>query len=63
MMKTIFDSSFKYRPSFDTDVRKTFCRVRRQQQVQILRAPRCQSVDEQACGRAMEALTTRRKDC
>lgn len=39
MMKTIFDSSFKYRPSFDTDVRKTFCRVRREQQVQIRRAP------------------------
>ena len=38
-MKTIFDSSFKYRPSFDTDVRKTFCRIRREQQVQIRRAP------------------------
>ena len=30
-MKSIFDSSFKYTPSFDTDVRKTFERVRREQ--------------------------------
>ena len=31
-MKHILDSEFRYRPSFDTDVRKTFERVRRQQQ-------------------------------
>ena len=31
-MKHILDSSFQYRPSFDTDVRKTFEKVRRQQQ-------------------------------
>lgn len=30
-MKFILDSSFRYRPSFDTDVRKTFERVRREQ--------------------------------
>jgi hypothetical protein len=29
-MKSILDSSFKYTPSFDTDVRKTFDRVRRE---------------------------------
>ena len=28
-MKHILDSDFRYRPSFDTDVRKTFERVRR----------------------------------
>ena len=33
-MKHILDQSFRYRPSFDTDVRKTFERVRRQQQAQ-----------------------------
>jgi hypothetical protein len=33
-MKHILDSSFRYKPSFDTDVRKTFERIRRQQQVQ-----------------------------
>ena len=31
-MKHILDSSFRYKPSFDTDVRKTFERVRKQQQ-------------------------------
>ena len=31
-MKHILDSSFNYRPSFDTDFRKTFEKVRRQQQ-------------------------------
>jgi hypothetical protein len=30
-MKHILDSSFRYRPSFDTDVRKTFDKIRRQQ--------------------------------
>ena len=33
-MKHILDSSFRYKPSFDTDVRKTFERVRKQQQAQ-----------------------------
>jgi hypothetical protein len=31
-MKHILDSDFRYRPSFDTDVKKTFERIRRQQQ-------------------------------
>jgi hypothetical protein len=31
-MKHILDSDFRYRPSFDTDVRRTFERVRRSQQ-------------------------------
>jgi hypothetical protein len=30
-MKHILDSDFRYRPSFDTDVKKTFEKVRRQQ--------------------------------
>lgn len=30
-MKHILDSEFRYRPSFDTDVRKTFEKVRKQQ--------------------------------
>lgn len=34
-MKSIFDSSFKYTPSFETDIQKTFDRVRREQQAQI----------------------------
>ena len=31
-MKHILDSAFQYRPSFDADVRRTFEKVRRQQQ-------------------------------
>ena len=34
-MKHILDSEFRYRPSFDTDVRKTFERVRRNQQARM----------------------------
>ena len=30
-MKSIFDKSFKYNPSFDTDVKKTISRIRKQQ--------------------------------
>ena len=37
-MKTILDPSFKYTPSCQTDVRKTFDRIRREQQAQIDRA-------------------------
>jgi hypothetical protein len=29
-MKHILDASFRYRPSFDTDVRRTFEKVRKQ---------------------------------
>jgi hypothetical protein len=31
-MKHILDSSFRYKPSFDTDVKRTFERIRKQQQ-------------------------------
>jgi hypothetical protein len=34
-MKSILDPSFRYTPSFETDVRKTFERIRREQEVQI----------------------------
>jgi hypothetical protein len=30
-MKSIFDSSFRYIPSYETDIRKTFDRIRREQ--------------------------------
>jgi hypothetical protein len=33
-MKHILDADFRYRPSFDTDVKKTFERIRRQRQAQ-----------------------------
>jgi hypothetical protein len=34
VMKSIFDSSFKYTRSIETDVRKTFERIRREQQAE-----------------------------
>jgi hypothetical protein len=34
-MKSILDSSFTYTPSSQTDLRKTFDRIRRQQQAEI----------------------------
>jgi DNA-binding NarL/FixJ family response regulator len=34
-MKSILDPSFRYTPSFETDVRKTFERIRRKQDAQI----------------------------
>lgn len=34
MNKRIFDPSFRYTPSYDTDLRKTFERIRREQALQ-----------------------------
>lgn len=28
--KSVFDASFRYRPSFETDIRRTFERIRRE---------------------------------
>jgi hypothetical protein len=39
-MKHILDSDFRYRPSFDTDVRKTFEKIRRQQQTRDREQPK-----------------------
>ena len=36
--KHIFDAAFRYKPSFDTDVRKTFEKIRKQQ-AQALEQP------------------------
>ena len=35
-MKSILDRSFTYRPSFSTDLRKTFAKARREQRVDAL---------------------------
>jgi hypothetical protein len=37
-MKRILDPAFRYRPSFATDVRETFERIRREQRQQGVRA-------------------------
>jgi hypothetical protein len=49
-MKSIFDSSFKYRPSFDTNVRETFFRARREQQAKIQAEEPAEIPQEQASG-------------
>lgn len=41
-MKHILDSSFRYKPSLDTNVRKTFERVRRQQQTKTRKQTRAE---------------------
>jgi hypothetical protein len=46
-MKSIFDSSFKYKPSFKTDVRGTFLRVRQEQQAEIRHEQRAAQVKHQ----------------
>jgi len=33
-MKSVLDPSFRYTPSYDTDVRKTFERIRREREAQ-----------------------------
>jgi hypothetical protein len=42
-MKSIFDSSFKYTPSFQTDVQKTFDRIRREQQARTRQEEQAQT--------------------
>jgi hypothetical protein len=55
-MKSIFDSSFSYRPSFDTNVRETIRRVRREQQAQILGEEQVEiPQDQQASGDSSDA--------
>jgi hypothetical protein len=45
-MKSILDSSFKYTPSTHTDVRETFCRIRRERAEEQAEIPQ----DQQASG-------------
>ena len=55
-MKSIFDSSFIYRPSFDTNVRETIRRVRREQQGQIRGEEHAEtSQEQQASGDSSDA--------
>jgi hypothetical protein len=39
-MKSILDRSFRYTPSFGTDLRKTFARVRRNSRIEAERSER-----------------------
>ncbi len=38
-MKSILDPTFRYTPSVETDVRKTFARIRRELRAQNIKAP------------------------
>ena len=38
-MKPITDPSFNYRPSYATDLRKTFARVKREQRAATMKRP------------------------
>jgi hypothetical protein len=38
-MKSILDPTFRYTPSVETDVRKTFARIRRELRAQNTKAP------------------------
>ncbi len=55
-MKHILDSAFRYKPSFDTDVRKTFEKVRRQQQTQERGQAKVQSDAQAGSGTRVKVL-------
>jgi hypothetical protein len=48
-MKSILDRSFRYTPSFETDVAETFARIRREQHV-------CGENEPQAGGQALGTI-------
>lgn len=49
-MKSILDASFKYTPSTHTDVRETFCRIRREQEAQIRAQEQAEIPQDQQAG-------------
>jgi hypothetical protein len=55
-MKHILDSTFRYKPSFDTDVRKTFEKVRRQQQTHERDQARVESDTKAGAGTRVKVL-------
>jgi hypothetical protein len=46
-MKSILSPSFQYRPSFKTDVRQTFLRVRQEQQAEIRHEQRAAQIRQE----------------
>jgi hypothetical protein len=49
-MKSILDSSFRYTPSTHTDVRETFCRIRREQEAQLQAKEQVEIPQDQQAG-------------
>lgn len=56
-MKSVFDKDFKYRPSFDTDVKKTIERARKR--IEALR--KRDDDNERERDQKLQKLETRRK--
>jgi hypothetical protein len=57
-MKSIYDQSFRYKKSYETDVAKTFARVRREQQ----KRERAQSAASDETGRKILTIAARKKE-
>ena len=59
-MKSILDPCFRYTPSHETDVRKTFERLRREQQERWQAQARAESAKGQLLALARGAFSTER---
>jgi len=57
-MKSILDPEFHYTPSVDTDLRKTFARIRREQR----RVKEARSAAEAEARKKILPITVRRQD-
>ena len=57
-MKSILDPEFRYTPSVETDLRKTFARIRREQR----RVKEARSVAEAEARKKILPITVRRQD-
>ena len=57
-MKSILDPEFRYTPSVETDLRKTFARIRREQR----RVKEARSVAEAEVRKKILPITVRRQD-
>ena len=57
-MKSILDPEFRYTPSVETDLRKTFARIRREQR----RVQEARSVAEAEARKKILQITVRRQD-
>jgi hypothetical protein len=60
LMKSIFDSSFRYTRSVETDVRKTFERIRREQQAE--RRRKAMAANSDVAIRVVQIESAKRND-
>jgi len=59
-MKSIFDPSFRYTRSIETDVRKTFERIRREQQAE--RRPRATAANSKVTVKVVQLERSKKRD-